>query len=116
MGYSVTGDNTSAPFRELAYSAVSYMGLSIEYRLQHLSADEENILRTVYLQNLTTLESAIVGASDNLDTDQAAVWSHNRNEVRDRKSLFDEWRRRLCDFLGFPGGSGLKTGLQLVRC
>lgn len=80
---------------------------TLEYRLTNLSSDEETTLRALYLtgpNNLYTLEQAIIGATANLDTDQAAVWTHNKNEVRDRLRLFDGWRKRLCDFLGVPPG------------
>jgi hypothetical protein len=38
------------------------------------------------------------------------VWTHNRDEVRDRLRLFDDWRRRLCGFMGVPPGPALGTG------
>lgn len=117
MGYSVAGDSTSFPFHELVYSDVSYMGLSLDYRLQHLTSDEESVVRTTYLANLYMLESAIPAASANLDTDQAAVWFHNRDEVRHRTQLFNQWRRDLCAFLGFSPGPRLGDGsLRVVRC
>lgn len=117
MGYSVSGDSTSNPFRELVYSDVSYMGLSLDYRLQHLQPEEENVVRTVYLVKLAKLETDITNAADNLDTDVAAVWKHNEHEVRDRTKLFDTWRRRLCQFLGFAPGFYLGDGgLRVVRC
>lgn len=116
MGYSVTGDATSFPFRELVYSAVSYMGLSIDYRLQHLVTEEEAVVRNVYLAKLKLLETAITDSGDNLDTDVAAVWTHNKNEVRDRTKLFKQVCRDLCDFLGFKPGPNLGTGeLRIVR-
>ena len=116
MGYSVTGDATSFPFRELVYSNVSYFGLSIDYRLSHLSTDEENVLRITFLSRLAALETAYLSASDNLDTDRAAVWYHNKDEVRDRKALFNDWRRQMCTFLGFRPGPALEGGIRLVRC
>ncbi len=116
MGYSVSGDSTSNPFRELVYSAVSYYGLSIDYRLQHLLPEEETVV-TNYLTQLNALEAAITGASANLDTDEAAVWKHNKNEVQDRTKLFNQWRRNLCEFLGFEPGPKLGDGaLRLTRC
>lgn len=116
MGYSVTGDGTSFPFRELVYSEVSYMGLSIDYRLQHLVMEEEAVVRNVYLARLNILEKAITDAGDNLDTDVAAVWAHNKNEVHDRTKLFKQWCRNLCEFLGFEPGPKLGTGaLRIVR-
>lgn len=69
-----------------------------------MSADEGNVVVNTYLANLTTLETAIPATGANLDTDQAAVWKHNKNEQIDRDRLFDSWRRRLCNFLGVPPG------------
>ena len=115
MGYSVSGDSTSSPYRELVYSNVSYMGLSIDYRLDHLTAEEEAVVVNVYLTNLTALEAAIVSASDNLDTDQAAVWTHNKREVSDRTGLFNQKRRDLCAFLGFKPGPTLGASNGIVR-
>jgi hypothetical protein len=56
------------------------------------------------------LEFAVPRAGDNLDTDQASVWTRNRDELRDRSRLFDDWRRRLCGFLGIPAGPALTDG------
>lgn len=78
--------------------------LALEYRLLHMSTDEGNVVVNTYLTNLTTLENAIPGTSANLDTDVAAVWTHNRNEQADRDRLFDSWRKRLCNFLGVSPG------------
>ncbi len=83
--------------------------LALEYRLLHMSAEEGAVVVT-YLASLNTLEAAIPGAGANLDTDEAAVWKHNKNEVRDRLSLFDSWRRRLCHFLGVPPGPEMAQG------
>lgn len=117
MGYSVSGDTTSFNFRELLYSDVSYFGLTLDYRLQHLQAEEETVLRNTYLNPLKALELAIVASSDNLDTDAAAVWTHNKNEVADRTKLFTQWRRAMCTFLGFAPGPTLGSGgLTIQRC
>jgi hypothetical protein len=80
----------------------------LEYRLTNL-ADGELVVVRRYLTTLAGLEAAIPGASDNLDTDQAAVWSRNPNECRDREQLFDGWRTRLCAFLGIPPGPGIRS-------
>ena len=77
---------------------------TLEYRLSNLLAEEEGVVRTTYLANLTTLETAIPGTSANLDTDQAAVWTHNKREMADREALFANWRKKLCEFLGVPPG------------
>lgn len=91
---------------------------TLEYRMANLSAAEEAVVRTTYLANLATLETAIPAASANLDTDQAAVWVHNKREVADREGLFASWRLKLCQFLGVPPGPALGQagagGMQLV--
>ena len=81
----------------------------LEYRLLYLSGAEEAVVRQ-YLATLSGLERAVVEASGNLDTDQAAAWTHNRDEVRDRARLFDDWRRRLAGFMGVPPGPALGNG------
>lgn len=115
MGYSVAGDPDASPYRELAYSNVSYMGLSLDYRLDNLTASEEARITGFFLPNLTLRESEIQGAAANLDTDRAAVWTRNRDEVADRTHLFTQLRRDLCGFLGFPAGSALSRANRLVR-
>lgn len=91
---------------------------TLEYRMANLSTAEEAVVRTTYLVNLATLETAIPAASANLDTDQAAVWVHNKREVADREALFASWRVKLCQFLGVPPGPALGQagagGMQLV--
>ena len=62
-----------------------------------------------YLSQLNALETALLGAGTNLDTDQAAVWRRNRSELGDRDALFTSWRIRLCGFLGVPPGPSIGT-------
>lgn len=81
----------------------------LEFRLTNLSASEIAVARR-YLGTLTTLEVAVPAASDNLDTDQASMWTRNKDELADRLRLFDEWRRRLCGFLGITAGPALSAG------
>lgn len=81
----------------------------LEYRLQRLSGAEEAVART-YLRTLGSLENAITEASATLDTDSAAAWVRNAREVSERTQLFDDWRRRLCGFLGVPPGPALGDG------
>ena len=80
-----------------------------EFRLTNLSDPEIAVARR-YLGMLTTLEVAVPAASENLDTDQASVWTRNKSELADRLQLLDEWRRRLCGFLGVPVGPALSSG------
>ncbi|MCQ8279871.1 hypothetical protein NFI95_15610 [Acetobacteraceae bacterium KSS8] len=78
----------------------------LEFRLTNMAPSELQVVRQ-YLANLYMLEAAVPAAGANLDTDQAAVWRHNKNEVADRAALFDQWGRRLCGFLGIPPGQSL---------
>ena len=86
----------------------------LEFRLNNLS-DAELVIARRYLGTLTALEFAVPQSAGNLDTDAAAVWTRNRDEVRDRTRLFDDWRRRLCRFLGIVPGPGLgESGIALL--
>jgi len=80
----------------------------MEYRLNNLSDAEIAVVRN-YLATLATLESGVTDAATRLDTEQAAVWTRNPDEVADRERLFDSWRRRLCGFLGLPPGPALAS-------
>lgn len=85
---------------------------TLEYKLNNMMAAEEAVARN-YLTSLSQLETDIIGASGirtNLDTDEAAVWKHNKREYHDRKALFDGTRRELCAFLGIPTGPSLGAG------
>ncbi len=85
-------------------------------RLNSMSASEESVLINTYLTKLALLETAITDASDNLDTDVAAIWTHNKNEVSDRMNLFNKWRRLMCSFIGIPPGPWLGNGgTRVVR-
>ena len=111
-GYPAYGDGAVV----FPYPWIMKQYLALEYRLQHMSQEEGGVVVNTYLANLATLETAIPGTGANLDTQQAAVWTHNPNEQRDRERLFDGWRRRLCDFLGVPPGPMMPSGgtVQMV--
>ncbi len=81
----------------------------LEFRLNNLSPAEIQVARQ-YIATLYTLEAAVPIAGSNLDTDQAAVWKHNRDEVADRASLFGQWGKRLCAFMGVPVGPNFVGG------
>ncbi|NNM57723.1 hypothetical protein [Acidocella sp.] len=87
---------------------------TLEYRMNNL-APAEVAVTLQYISTLATLEVTVPGTSENLDTESAAAWTHNAHEMRDRTNLFDNWRRRLCGFLGVPPGPALaQAGLTLV--
>lgn len=104
-GYPVFGGQPVQAFGHRFYQQYG----TLEFRINNLQPSEAEVIRT-YLANLQQLETDIVGTRENLDTDQAAVWTHNKNEQRDREQLFDSWRRKLCEFLGIPAGSALGGG------
>jgi hypothetical protein len=104
-GYPAYG---AAPTGMQSWRYFQIYGL-LEFRLSNLSDPEIGIARR-YLGSLTTLELAIPATSDNLDTDQASVWTRNKEELTERIRLLDEWRRRLCGFLGIPVGPSLVGG------
>lgn len=113
-GFPVFGNDVTASPPTFGYRYYTQY-LILEYRMNNLSVDEETTLQNVYLTNLTTLEAAIPSSSSNLDTDQAAVWYHNKFEVRDRFRLFDLWCKRLADFMGVSGPDLNKpTSIMLV--
>ena len=105
-GYPVYG-GTPSSFQ--SYRFFQSYG-TLEYRLSNLMPEEEAVITGTFLPNLASLEAAIPGVSANLDTDQAAVWTHNKNELRDREVLFSSYRRKLCGFLGVPPGPELSAG------
>ena len=106
-GYGLYG--TGQPTPASGYRFSTQYGV-LEYKLNTLGTEEEAVVRSTYLTHLATLETAIFGTSANLDTDEAAVWKHNKNEYRDRKALFDGTRREFCKFLGIAPGPGLGDG------
>ena len=81
----------------------------LEYRMTNMTPAELQRAR-MQVSAIHKLEVDILGAADNLDTAQAAVWTRNPAEVRDRERLYDGWRRRLCAFLGVPPGPELRQG------
>ena len=115
MGYSVSGAVGTTQFREQAYSDVTIGGLSPDFRLANLAPEEETVVINTYLTNLYLREQEIQSAASNLDTDKAAVWTHNKQEVSDRINLFTALRLELCGFLGFPPGSYLRPMNRVMR-
>ena len=86
----------------------------LEFRINNLSDSEVAVVRR-YLGTLIALEVAVPRSGENLDTDQAAVWTRNRDELRDRAKLLDSWSRRLCGFFGIPPGPAMRdVGISLI--
>jgi hypothetical protein len=104
-GYPVYG---AAPDGMQTWRFFQAYGL-LEYRMNNLS-DAETAVTRRYLLSIASLEIAVPGTSDNLDTERAGDWTHNPSEFTDRTRLLDNWRRRLCGFLGVPAGPALGTG------
>jgi hypothetical protein len=104
-GYPAYG---AAPTGMQSWRYFQVYGL-LEFRVSNLSDPEVAVVRR-YLGTLTALEVAVPAASDNLDTDQASMWIRNKDELPDRIRLLDEWRRRLCGFLGVEAGPALSGG------
>ncbi len=86
----------------------------LEYRLDNMAAAEIQNIR-LKLSDCYGLETAALGAGDRLSTAQAAVWTRNPAEVRERLGLFNAWRRMLCNLVGVPAGPDLgDPGLRVV--
>lgn len=110
-GYPMLGDTTADDSRDFAYGFVSPgVWQTLNHRLTNMRPEEENTLVSIYLTNLYTLEAAIPASGADLDTNKAAVWERNPNQVADRQGLFDEWRRRMCQFIGVAPGPTLGDG------
>ena len=111
-GYPARGSSVSPvlPFTTWIYFS------DLEYRMDNLKPEEEDLVITFYLPNLTQLESDIVATRSNLDIDRAAVYYRNKKELREREYLFDTTRLRLCEFLAVEPGRGLvrHLGFRLV--
>lgn len=105
-GYPVTA---AVQFADTTTQAAS---AQLDTTLAALTDDQISIMQNTYLVPLRILEAAIPASGDNLDTDQAAVWFHNRTEVADRTALFALTRYNFCLYLGVPPGNGVLLGIS----
>ena len=113
-GYGAFGGIASPAFGYRFFTAYG----TLEFKLNNLAIEEETTLRSIYLtsvNSLYVLESAIYGTGANLDTASAAVWTHNKNEQKDRERLFNCMRSDLCDFLGIEQGPSLAKASSGIR-
>ncbi len=83
----------------------------LEYRMINFAPAEMQNVR-YFVAQLYTLESAQWGASNNLSTDAAGVWVHNKNEVADRVALYKTIRMQLINLVGVPPGPNLRLGFE----
>jgi hypothetical protein len=77
---------------------------AMDIALANITAAQINIVTMVYLNPLRTSETALLAMQSNLDTDRAAVWVHNKQELADRQAQFYDACYRLASFLGVPPG------------
>ena len=109
MGFPLMG---GVPVQAFGYRFFQIWG-TVEFRMNNMDPAETTVV-TNMLTTLNTLESAIPGTGNNLDTDSAGPWVHNKNELRDREALYQSWRLKLCDFFGVPPGPYLQNGFRIV--
>lgn len=112
-GFPVFGNGSTASPPGFGYRYYRQY-LIFEYRINNLSIDEETTLIEKYLNYCNSLELDITTATVNLDTDRAAVWYHNKNEVRDRFQLYKLWCIRLTDYLQVWGPAKLMNNIRVV--
>ncbi len=105
MGYPVFGGSHSGNMGWQFYQAAGLL----EYRINNLSGDEESVLRQ-FLTTIIALEQCVPDAASGLDTQSAGEWTRNPAELIERSRLLDDWRRRLCAFVGIPPGPGFGGG------
>ena len=86
----------------------------LEYRMNNLS-DVRGGGRSSLSRHAVGARGRIPEAAGHLDTDGAAVWSRNPNELRDRTRLFDDMAPPALRLLRHPAGAALgDAGLTLV--
>ena len=104
MGYPALGGINSG---EQSWRFFQQYGFN-EWRFKNMAPAELAQIRQA-LGRCISLEEDIYGTRQNLDTDTAAVWKHNANEVRDRIGLYSYFRQQLCGFFGIPPGPGMQN-------
>lgn len=109
MGYPIFGDGSP---QASGYRFLTHYG-TMEYKFNHMSPSEEAIVVT-HITECDALEAAIFTSGSNLDTNKAAVWERNPNEIRDRQQLYRLRRLDLCAFMGVPPGPGLRTPGEII--
>lgn len=98
-GYPMFGGQ---PVQAFGWRFFEWYG-TLEFRMENGAPEEEAEVVSM-LATLDALRAAVPTASDNLDTDAAGPWKHNKNETRDRLRLYQFHREELCAFFGVPPG------------
>lgn len=88
--------------------------VQLESHMANLQPSELTVCR-MYVTELRATEQALFGARSNMDTEQAAVWKRNKDELDERRRDFNQKRRDLCQFMGVPCGPGLTRATGGVR-
>ena len=104
-GYPAAGDGTVV----FPYPWIMKAYLALEYRLQHMLPPEVAAVRMMVNECLAA-EAAYWSSRTNIGTAQAAVWTRNANEPRDRRNLLNSIWRDLCAHLDVPPGPALGDG------
>lgn len=114
LGFPTFGNGITASPPAFGYRYFEWY-LTLEYRMNNLSTNQELLVQTPYLDNCNATFNAIQTASANLDTDRAAVWYHNEKEVRDRLDLYKLNCNLLAAFFGVPCiGNVVSPSMRLV--
>lgn len=102
----------SQPVQAFGYRFFTWYG-TLEFQMNNLQPTEEAVVID-FITKLTQLETDVYDSRLNLDTDRAAVWYHNKNEVRDRQGLFNLWQIKLCMFFNMPGDLVPSNSIRIV--
>ncbi|GBR06999.1 hypothetical protein [Acetobacter oeni] len=103
--YPVKGDESNIQYSWPYFAKYG----DFEYKINNLSNAEIEVARSM-LNILSCLELGPSQAAQNIDTDKASVWTHNKTEVSERISLFYQQRLELVHFLGVKAGPEWNSG------
>lgn len=81
----------------------------LEFRMNNMSPQEEEEFR-ILLGQCQSLEAKLLAVACDLDTDTAGPWKRNANQLKEVRSLYKEWRLKLCQFVGLEPGPEYSTG------
>lgn len=108
-GYPAFGKKASQAF----YFRFSQYYGRLEWLMNNLSSAEESVIRDI-LTDIRQLYADMVDVRENLDTNVAAVWKRNTNELVDRYRLYTFKRLEMCAVFGIPYRGGSIDSLRLL--